>query len=261
MAMAKNSPTPNSQQASTEYTKRDGSDGDGALADQIALVTGAGRGIGAATACALARRGAHIILTARSSDELENTEDAIHQQGGTATIAPLDLTEPQAIARLAQAVSGRWGHLDCMVMNAAMLGALAPVAVIDSLEFNRLMTLNLLAQQALIANFDGLLRAATAGKLIAVTSSVARHPRAFWGAYGASKAAFEILLSSYGEEVRAMSPLRTAIVDPGATRTRMRSAAYPGEDPTQVKDPAVIGEAIANLVEQGFDSTYFLRIA
>ncbi len=154
----------------------------GFLDGKLSLVTGASRGIGAATAEALAGAGAHVVLTARTAEDLEAVEQRIHEAGGAATIAPLDLAEGDSIARLAQAVAGRWQALDVLVLNAATLGTLTPVAQIDGKEFNRLLTLNLLAQQALIAAFDPLLRNSEAGRLIAVTSSVGRHPRAYWGA-------------------------------------------------------------------------------
>lgn len=232
----------------------------GAFEGKIALITGASRGIGAATAQALAARGAHVILTARTAKDLEVVEDAIFDAGGSATIAPLDLTDGDSIARLAAAVTERWGKLDFLVLNAAMLGTLAPVPAIDGAEFARLFTLNVTAQQVLIASFDALLRKSDAGRLIALTSSVGSQPRAFWGAYGASKAALENLVASYGEEVKNLSAVRTAIVDPGRTRTKMRAAAYPGEDPASVKEPAVVADAIINLLQSDFETAHRLVI-
>jgi len=227
------------------------------LAGQTALVTGASRGIGAAIAESLARRGAHVVITARTAGGLEELEDRIHDAGGSATIAPLDLTDGDSIARLASAIAERWQQLDMLVLNAAMLGTLTPVGAIDSKEFNKLLTLNLVAQQALIANFDPLLRRAPAGRLVALSTGVARAPRAYWGAYAASKAAFEVLVSSYGAEMRNISNVRTAILDPGGTRTQMRARAYPGEDPQSIKDPAVVGEFVARMMVDGFDSTAY----
>jgi NAD(P)-dependent dehydrogenase (short-subunit alcohol dehydrogenase family) len=224
------------------------------LTGQIALVTGASRGIGAATAEALAAAGAHVVLTARTAAELELAEERIHQAGGTATIAPLDLTETDSIARLATAVAERWGRLDILLLNAATLGSLTPVAQIDGQEFSRLLTLNLLANQALIAAFDPLLRKSEAGRLVAITSSVGRRPRAYWGAYGASKAALETLALAYAEEVRNLAPVRVAIVDPGSTATAMRARAYPGEDPATLKPPSAVAEAIVALLERGFET-------
>ncbi|MDF7773987.1 SDR family NAD(P)-dependent oxidoreductase [Sphingomonas sp. AOB5] len=230
------------------------------LSDQIALVTGASRGIGAATAKALAAAGAHVILTARTAGGLEEVEEAIHAAGGSATIAPLDLTENDSIARLASAIGGRWPNLDIMVLNAAMLGTLSAVPAIDGKDFAKLLTLNVSAQAALLAAFDPMLRQAKAAKVIGVTSSVGRNPRAYWGMYGASKAAFENLLLTYGEELRNLSALRVAILDPGATRTVMRARAFPGEDPATVKAPEVVAERIAALAASGFEAGHFERV-
>jgi NAD(P)-dependent dehydrogenase (short-subunit alcohol dehydrogenase family) len=232
-----------------------------AFEGKVALVTGASRGIGAATAQALAAQGAHVIITARTAKDLEAVEDAIFAAGGSATIAPLDLTDGDSIARLAAALTERWGKLDFLVLNAAMLGTLTPVSAIDGAEFARLFTLNVTAQQVLIASFDALLRKSDSGRLIALTSSVGATPRPFWGAYGASKAALENLVASYGEEVKNLSAVRTSIVDPGRTRTRMRAAAYPGEDPSTVKEPSVVADAICALLAGEFDTGHRLIIA
>lgn len=230
------------------------------LEGKLALVTGASRGIGAATAEALAAEGAHVVLVARTASDLEAVEERIHAAGGSATIAPLDLADGDSIARLATAIAGRWQALDMLVVNAAMLGSLGPVSTIDTKEFNKLLTLNLLASQALLANFDPLLKRSKAGRVIAVTSSVGRHPRPFWGAYGASKAALETLISSYGEEVRSLSSIRTAIVDPGATRTTMRARAYPGEDPATLKGPEVVAARILALAAGEIETNHFERV-
>ena len=230
------------------------------LEGQLALVTGASRGIGAATAVALGAAGAHVVLVARTAGGLAEVEERIHAGGGSATIAPLDLTETDAIARLAAAVGERWPARDLLVLNAATLGSLSGVPAIDAKELAATLTLNVSAPVALIAAFDPLLRASPAGKVIGLTSSVARTPRAFWGAYGASKAAFETLVRAYGDEVAGVTPIRTAILDPGATRTRMRARAYPGEDPTTVKDPDVVANRIAALAAAGFEDGWFERV-
>ncbi len=218
------------------------------LDGRIALVTGASRGIGAATAIELARDGAHVVLVARSVPDLEGVEDKIHAAGGHATIAPVDLTDGESIGRLAKAISERWPALDILVLNAATLGTLAAVPAIDTKEFARQLTLNIAAPQALISAFDPMLRASKDARVVALTTAVAAQPRAYWAAYGASKAALEVLISAYGQEVRNISAIRTHIVEPGATRTTMRARAYPGEDPATLKTPDVVGRAIANLV-------------
>ncbi len=214
------------------------------LAGRLALVTGASRGIGAATAEALGKAGAHVILVARTASALEEVEERIHQTGGSATIAPLDLTDGESIGKLAGAVAERWEKLDILVLNAAMLGSLTPVQDIDPKEYSRLLSLNLLANQALIAAFDPLLKRAGQAELVALTSSVGTEPRAFWGAYGSSKAALETLLGAYADETAHSGRIRVHIVDPGATRTRMRALAFPGEEPDSVKAPEVVASAI-----------------
>ena len=220
------------------------------LDGKLALVTGASRGIGAATAEALAREGAHVILVARSANALEEVEDRIHQAGGSATIAPLDLAEADSIGKLGVAVSSRWDKLDIMVLNAAMLGSLTPVEHIDAKEFSRILTLNVGANQALIATFDQLLRKAERADIIGVTSSVGANPRAFWGAYGSSKAALDNLLGTYADETEHTGRIRVHVLDPGATRTRMRQLAFPGEEPESVKPPEAVAEAIVRRLSE-----------
>ncbi len=230
------------------------------FAGKTALVTGSSRGIGAATAVALAAKGAHVIITGRKVKDLEAVEDAIHSAGGSATIAPMDLTESDSIGRLAQAIAERWQKLDFLVISAAQMPTLTPVTQIDAKQFNQALTLNVLATQALIAGFDPLLKRAEAGRIVALTSSVGSEARPFWGAYGASKAAFENLLESHAKEVERISQLRVAIIDPGATRTAMRARAYPGEDPQSVKAPEVVAERIAALLLEDFSNLHRERI-
>lgn len=219
------------------------------LTGRIALVTGASRGIGAATAQALAAAGAHVVLTARTAQDLEAVEEVIHQGGGSATIAPMDLTESDSIARLATAVAERWNRLDILVINAAMLPPLTPVTQIEPKSFNKALTLNVLATQALLAAFDPLLRRSeVGGQVIGVTSSVGAEPRAYWGAYGASKAAFDNLVSSYAQEVEKLSGTQVTLLDPGATRTQMRARAYPGEDPDTIKPPQAVADRIVDIL-------------
>lgn len=218
--------------------------------DRLALVTGASRGIGAAIAEALGREGAHVILTARTAAGLEAVEEKIHAAGGSATIAPLDLSKGEDIGKLSAAVSERWDKLDIMVLNAAMLGSLTPVEHIDPKEYARLINLNLLANQALVAAFDPMLKASDKAELVAVTSSVGGAPRAFWGAYGSSKAALEALLGAYADEQEYTGRLRVTILDPGATRTKMRALAFPGEEPESVKPPEAVAERLIALLQE-----------
>lgn len=219
------------------------------FAGKLALVTGASRGIGAATAEALAAAGAHVILTARTAKGLETVEDRIDAAGGSATIAPMDLFETDQIGKLAEAVAERWGSLDILVLNAAMLGSLSPVEHLDSKELSKVFALNVHANQALIAAFDPLLRRSERAEVMGITSSVGSEPRAFWGGYGASKAAFETLLAAYADETAHAGKLRVQIIDPGATRTRMRQLAFPGEEPDALKGPEVVAAAIVERLQ------------
>jgi NAD(P)-dependent dehydrogenase (short-subunit alcohol dehydrogenase family) len=230
------------------------------LSGKLALVTGASRGIGAATAEALGAAGAHVILVARTAAALEQVEEQIHEAGGSATIAPLDLTDGESIGKLAVAVAERWEKLDALVLNAAMLGSLTPVQDIDPKEYSRVLGLNLLANQALIAAFDPLLRKAERADIVALTSSVGAEPRAFWGAYGSSKAALEALLGAYADETVFTNRMRVHIVDPGATRTRMRALAFPGEEPESVKPPEAVAAAILDLLTADAPAEKIVRV-
>lgn len=217
---------------------------------KIALVTGASRGIGAATAELLAAEGWHVILTARSEGALGQVDDRIHAAGGTATIAPFDLNDLDAIDRLGNAVGARWGRLDALILNAAQLGTLAPVPHLDRKEWDKLIAINLTANWRLLAAFDPWLRQSAAGDVVAVTSSVGSKPRAYWGGYAATKAALENLVATYGAEVANISQIRTHIIDPGATRTTMRARAYPGEDPAKVKPPADAAQLVLDALKR-----------
>ena len=230
------------------------------LKGRLALVTGASRGIGAATAEALAKAGAHVVLTARTKAGLIEVDDRIAAAGGTATIAPFDLKDSDAIDRLAAALNARWGKLDVLVLNAATLGSLTPVPHIDPKEFDTVVALNLTANWRLIRAFDPLLRASDAGRLVTLTSSVATTPRAYWGAYAATKAALDTLVLTYGDEVKNTSPVRVAVVDPGATATTMRARAFPGEDPATLKGPGAVADTIVALLTGDFATGTRLKI-
>ncbi|MGN6497467.1 MAG: SDR family NAD(P)-dependent oxidoreductase [Tsuneonella sp.] len=230
------------------------------LAGRLALVTGSSKGIGAATARALAAAGAHVVLTGRDVKALEAVEDEIHSAGGNSTIAPLDLGEQDGIARLSAAIRQRWDALDVLVISAAYLPALSPVVHIDPKQFGQAVTTNLLATQALLAAFDPMLKRADAGRVIGLTSSLGQAPRAYWGAYGATKAGFENLLESYAQEVENLGNVRVAIVDPGATRTAMRAKAYPGEDPASVKPPEAVAERVVALLGEDWPTGHRERV-
>ena len=230
------------------------------FAGQVALVTGASRGIGAAVAEALAAAGAHVVLTGRDTKALEAVEERIFAVGGAATIAPLDLAEADSIARLATAIGGRWPSLDILVHCAAILPQLTAVTDIDQAALSKAVTTNVLAAQVLLAQFAPLLRKSGDARVIALTSSVAAAPRAYWGAYAATKAASDVLFDCFAQEVRNISRIRVAILDPGATRTAMRARAYPGEDPASVKPPEAVAERVVSLLGEQFASPHRERV-
>ncbi len=224
------------------------------LAERVALITGASRGIGAAVATRFAAEGAHVILVARTQGGLEEVDDQVRAAGGAATLAPLDLLDGEAIDRLGGAVAERWGRLDVLVGNAATLGRLAPAGHFPPEEWERVVALNLTANWRLIRAFDALLRASDAGRAIFVTSGVTRQVVPYWGAYAASKAALESLARTYAAEV-SKTKVRVNLVNPGPTRTRMRAQAFPGEDPETLTPPEAVTDAFVALAEAGFNET------
>ena len=215
---------------------------------RVALVTGTSRGIGAELACRLAADGFHVILAARTEAGLIETEERIFAAGGTATIVPIDLARGEEIDRLAAVVAERFGQLDLLVLNAATLGVLSPLAHATPKEFESVIQLNLVAQWRLLRNFDSMLRRA-GGTVVAVTSSVGSRPHAYWGAYSISKAGLENMAALYAEEMRNLG-VKVLLVDPGRTRTAMRARAYPGEDPNGLKTPDLVASAVAEALSR-----------
>lgn len=209
------------------------------LKDRIALVTGASRGIGYQAALGFAREGAHVIAVARTVGGLEELDDAIKAEGGSATLVPLDITDFDAIDRLGASIDERWGRLDILLANAGMLGGLSPLGHIEPKTFQRVFDINVTANWRLIRSFDPLLRASDAGRAIFISSGAAHSAKPFWGAYASSKAALEALARVYAGECESTN-VRVTIVDPGATRTAMRAQAMPGEDPQTLPHPSEI---------------------
>ena len=220
------------------------------LEGRIALVTGASRGIGYFAARELAREGAHVIAVARTVGGLEELDDEIKAAGGSATLVPLDLMEHDAIDRLGASIFERWGKLDALLANAAMLGQLSPLGHIDPKMFDKVMSLNVTANWRLIRSLDPLLRQSDAGRALFLTSSVATSARPFWGAYSASKAAMEVLARTWAGE-SLQTDLKVNVLDPGGMRTAMRAKAMPGENPEDMPHPSEISPLIADLLSVG----------
>jgi NAD(P)-dependent dehydrogenase (short-subunit alcohol dehydrogenase family) len=218
----------------------------GRLSNRIALITGASRGIGAAVAERFAAEGAHVILAARTVGGLEEVDDRIRAAGGTATLVPVDLADFDKIDQLGLSIFERFGKLDILVGNAAMLGNLSPIAHYDPKLWGKVLDLNVTANYRLIRSFDRLLRASDAGRAIFVTSGVARAPTAYFGAYAASKAALEMVVKMYAAEV-AKSNLRVNLLDPGVVRTKLRAQGFPGEDPMSLRPPESIADRFVEL--------------
>ena len=216
------------------------------LVGRVALITGASRGIGYHTAKALSAAGAHVIAVARTQGGLDDLDDDIRAAGGEATLVPLDLSDMAGIDRLGGAIYERWGKLDILVANAAMLGTISPVGHVEAKVFDRLMTLNVTSTWRLIRSVDPLMRLSDAGRALILSSSVAHSARAFWAPYAASKAAVEVLARSWADETKNM-PLRVNCIDPGATRTAMRAQAVPGEDPQTLPHPSEVAAKIVRL--------------
>src|SRR6266700_1736618 len=224
------------------------------LADRIALVTGASRGIGRATALALARAGAHVVAVARTVGGLEELDDAIRALGGSATLVPLDLKDVPSIARLAAALDERYRRLDVLVGNAGILGPLSPLGHVEPKAWDEVLAVNLTTNWQLIRALDPLLRRSAAGRVVLVTSGIVAHPRAYWGPYSVSKAALDTLARTYAAETASTS-VRVNLFSPGPTRTRMRAAAMPGEDPMSLKTAEPVADKIVELCRPDFDET------
>ena len=220
----------------------------GRLDGRIALITGASRGIGRAVAQRFAAEGAHVLLLARTQGALEELDDEIRAAGGAATLIPADLTKLDSIDQIATAIHQRFGRLDILVANAAQLGVLGPIAHLEPKVWDETLTVNVSANWRLIRAFDPLLRRSEAGRAIFVTSGVGRKPRAYWGVYAVSKAALDMLVRIYAEET-VKSNLRVNLVNPGAIRTGMRAAAFPGEDPMSLKTPESLTDLFVALAE------------
>jgi len=224
------------------------------LSGRVALVTGASRGIGYFLAKELAAAGAHVVAVARTVGGLEELDDEIRAAGGQATLVPLDLTDMAGIDRLGGAIHERWGKLDVLAANAAILGVIAPVGHVEAKVFEKVMAVNVTATWRMIRSVDPLLKLSDAGRAIVMSSGAAHSARAYWGPYAASKAAVEALSRSWADETRNTS-LRVNCVNPGATRTAMRAQAMPGENPQALPHPSEVAKKIAALASPALTET------
>ena len=224
------------------------------LADRIAVVTGASRGIGAATALALAKLGAHVVAIARTVGGLEELDDRIRAAGSTATLVPLDMKDHDGLVRLAVALNERYGRVDVLVGNAGIGGPSSPLSHIEPKVWDDVMAVNVTANYHLIRCMDTLLRQSTAGRAVFVTSGAAQRAAAYRGAYSISKAALEVMARTYAAET-VTTPVRVNLFNPGPIRTRMRAAVMPGEDPMTLDTPEQAAEKLAELCLPGFNQT------
>jgi NAD(P)-dependent dehydrogenase (short-subunit alcohol dehydrogenase family) len=224
------------------------------LKDRITLITGASRGIGRAVAIAFAREGAQVLLLARTRKALEEVDDQVRAQGGKATLVPLNLADGKAIDALGPTLYERFGRLDVLVGNAAILGGLSPLPHIASAHWERVFAINVTANWRLIRTLDPLLRRSDGGRVIFVTSGVARSARANWAPYSVSKAALECLARTYANET-ASSAIKVNVIDPGAIATRMRAEAYPGEDPNTLPTPQDVAKIFVRLATTDCEPT------
>jgi NAD(P)-dependent dehydrogenase (short-subunit alcohol dehydrogenase family) len=224
------------------------------LAGRIALITGASRGIGHATAIALARDGAHVVATARTVGGLEELDDAIKAAGGTATLVPLELRDAEGIARLATALEERYRRLDVLIGNAALGGSNSPLDHFHPKEWDEVMAVNVTANWHLIRFMNPLLRKSDAGRVVFVTSGSSTNARAYRGLYAASKAALDTMARTYAAET-ASTPVKVNLFNPGPTRTAMRAAVMPGEDPRTLPTPDEVAARIVPLCRPDFQET------
>ena len=219
----------------------------GRFEGKIGLITGASRGIGRATAEALAREGAHVILLGREGAVLRSVDDAIQKEGGEATLTPLDLRDGAGIDRLGAAIFERWGRLDILVGNAALLGSLSPAGHIDPALWEEVLSVNLTSSWRLIRAMDPLLKKAPHGRAVFLTSAEARAKKPFMSAYASSKAGLEALIAIWARESEK-TPLKINLYDPVAAATMMRRALFPGEDPKSVPKPQEVVPALLELL-------------
>ncbi|MDG2313651.1 MAG: SDR family NAD(P)-dependent oxidoreductase [Alphaproteobacteria bacterium] len=218
----------------------------GALQNRVALITGASRGIGAAIAKHFAKEGAHVILLARTVSGLEKVDDEIKKYGGSATLIPCDLNEFDRVDNMGPPLYERFGKLDIFVANAAVLGSMTPLIQYDSKTWHNVFNTNLHANWHLMRVVEPLLKLSDSGRAIFVSSTAAKKPRAYWGAYAITKSALETMAKVWASELENTS-VKVNVVNPGPTRTEMRSTAFPGENPNTIKSADNVTDAFVEL--------------
>lgn len=223
------------------------------LEGRITLITGASRGIGYAAAKALAAAGSHVVVLARTQGGLEALDDEIKAAGGTCSLVPMDLREFDQIDRLGGLLNDRYGRLDGLLCNAGVLGDITPANHVTPKDWMRILDVNMTAPYRLIRSLDPLLRQSASGRAVFVTSSVARAPRAYWGAYAASKAGMETFVQCWAEEIEDVSNIRVNLLNPGGTNTQMRAKAMPGEDKSTLPTPADISPLIVEMLSPDYE--------
>lgn len=220
------------------------------LEGRVALVTGASHGLGAACAVELARRGARVVLLGRMEGALAEVDDQVRGVGGEATLLPLDLANGDALDSVGPSIYARFGRLDVLVHAAAFLGRLTPAPHIQPRDWDAALATNLSAAWRLMRTCGPLLEAGKAGRAVFVTCERAAVPRAYWGAFGATRAGMEHLVLTWAAET-AGTALRVNLFEAPPMRTRFRASAYPGEDPASVPSPDIFAPQLASLCELG----------
>jgi len=224
------------------------------LLGRVALVTGASRGIGYATALALAGAGAHVVAVARTVGGLEEFDDEVRAAGGSATLVPLDMRDYDGLYRLAVALDERHGRLDVLVGNAAVVGIPSPLDHVEPKSWDEVIAVNVTANWHLIRAMDPLLKRSDSGRAVFITSGAATHARAYRAPYSVSKAALDVLARTYAEETSSTA-VRVNLFNPGPTRTRMRALVMPGEDPMTLPTPDDVAGKILDLCLPSFSET------
>ena len=209
----------------------------------IALITGAGSGIGAEIAKELSQKNIHTIITDKTLIGLRKTEEVILSNKGTCTVAQLDMQDFLGIDRLGFEVFKRWKKLDIMISNAAILGTLGPIHHQNSEEFQEVLKVNAVSNHRLIRSFEALLKKGNNPKAIFLTSSLVANPKPFWGAYSVSKAMLEHIVKIWALENKNNN-LSISLIDPGIIDTPMRRQAMPGENSKILRKPQEVAKLI-----------------